>query len=221
MSLAASSTSADSELIATLDQAVGAVEALFADARRAVAEQVVREGRPTRARSIASSAPPTASPGSRPICEAFRQLAAYAQRLSATGNFGELEELAGPHRRRRISGADRRRHSDEPGRDRAALRPRPWSGGGGGAHEPRGRASDRLRQYRAAPRAAGRTDARSSSDATVGDYRARRHARIRSATRCANSPTARSCRTPRNGICATNTSRSISSRRCPSSACSA
>ncbi len=37
--------SADSELIRTLEEAVAAVEGLFADARKAVAAQVVRDGK--------------------------------------------------------------------------------------------------------------------------------------------------------------------------------
>ena len=93
MSLAASSTSADSELIRTLDQAVGAVEALFADARRAVAERVVREG---KANARALDREQRAAHGLAWLAtysEALRQLAAYAQRLSAADNFGELEEL--------------------------------------------------------------------------------------------------------------------------------
>ncbi len=93
MSLAASSTSADSELIRTLDQAVGAVEALFADARRAVAERVVREG---KANARALDHEQRAAHGLAWLAtysEALRQLAAYAQRLSAADNFGELEEL--------------------------------------------------------------------------------------------------------------------------------
>ncbi|MGA8650347.1 MAG: acyl-CoA dehydrogenase family protein [Xanthobacteraceae bacterium] len=93
MSLAASSASADSELIRTLDQAVGAVEALFADARRAVAERVVREG---KANARALDHEQRAAHGLAWLAtysEALRQLAAYAQRLSAADNFGELEEL--------------------------------------------------------------------------------------------------------------------------------
>ncbi|MGO9050370.1 MAG: acyl-CoA dehydrogenase family protein, partial [Xanthobacteraceae bacterium] len=85
--------SADSELIRTLDQAVGAVEALFADARRAVAERVVREG---KANARALDREQRAAHGLAWLAtysEALRQLAAYAQRLSAADNFGELEEL--------------------------------------------------------------------------------------------------------------------------------
>ena len=45
MPLAASAMPADSELIQTLEEAAGAVEGLFADARRAVGVQVVRDGK--------------------------------------------------------------------------------------------------------------------------------------------------------------------------------
>ncbi len=93
MPLAASPMPADHELIATLTQAVAAVDALFADARRAVAEQVMREG---RAVSRLFDREQRATHGLAWLAtyvEALRQLAAYAQRLAATGSFGEIEEL--------------------------------------------------------------------------------------------------------------------------------
>jgi (2S)-methylsuccinyl-CoA dehydrogenase len=93
MSLAASTLSADGELIGTLSQAVDAVEALFADARRAVAERVVSDG---RASVRALDREQRATHGLAWLAtylEALRQLAAYAQRLSAAGDFGEIEEL--------------------------------------------------------------------------------------------------------------------------------
>jgi (2S)-methylsuccinyl-CoA dehydrogenase len=93
MSLAASAVSADRELIATLSQAVEAVEALFADARRAVAERVMREG---RASARALDREQRATHGLAWLAtyvEALRQLTAYTQRLSAADNFGEVEEL--------------------------------------------------------------------------------------------------------------------------------
>jgi (2S)-methylsuccinyl-CoA dehydrogenase len=93
MSLAASPSAADNELIATLSQAAGAADALFEDARGAVAEKVVREGRANprlvdREQRAAHGLAWLAT-----YVEALRQLAAYAQRLSASGTFGELEEL--------------------------------------------------------------------------------------------------------------------------------
>jgi (2S)-methylsuccinyl-CoA dehydrogenase len=93
MPLAASSVPADSELIQTLDEAVGAVEGLFADALRAVAEQVVRDG---KASARVLDREQRATHGLAWLAtytEALRQLAAYAQRLSAAHNFGEVEEL--------------------------------------------------------------------------------------------------------------------------------
>ena len=93
MPLAASAMPADSELIQTLEEAAGAVEGLFADARRAVAEQVVRDG---KANARALDREQRATHGLAWLAtytEALRQLAAYAQRLSAAENFGEVEEL--------------------------------------------------------------------------------------------------------------------------------
>ena len=93
MPLAASSMPADSELIQTLEEAAGAVEGLFADARRAVAEQVVRDG---KANARALDREQRATHGLAWLAtytEALRQLAAYARRLSAADNFGEVEEL--------------------------------------------------------------------------------------------------------------------------------
>ncbi len=93
MPLAVSPKPADHELIATLDQVVAAVDALFADARRAVAERVMQDG---RAVSRALDREQRATHGLAWLAtyvEALRQLAAYAERLTASGNFGEIEEL--------------------------------------------------------------------------------------------------------------------------------
>jgi (2S)-methylsuccinyl-CoA dehydrogenase len=93
MPLAASAMPADSELIQTLEEAAGAVEGLFADARRAVAEQVVRDG---KANVRALDREQRATHGLAWLAtytEALRQLAAYARRLSAADNFGEVDEL--------------------------------------------------------------------------------------------------------------------------------
>src|SRR6201996_4551806 len=84
---------ADSELIRTLEEAVAAVEALFADARKAVAAQVVRDG---KANASALDREQRATHGLAWLAtytEALRQLAAYARRLSAADSFGETEEL--------------------------------------------------------------------------------------------------------------------------------
>src|SRR5271163_2078698 len=93
MPLAASAASTEGELIGTLSQAVDAAEALFADARRVVAERVVRDG---RANARALDREQRATHGLAWLAtyvEALRQLTAYVQRLSAAGNFGEVEEL--------------------------------------------------------------------------------------------------------------------------------
>ena len=93
MPLAASPKPADHELIATLGQVVAAVDALFADARRAVAERVMQDG---RAVPRALDREQRATHGLAWLAtyvEALRQLAAYAERLTASGDFGEIEEL--------------------------------------------------------------------------------------------------------------------------------
>jgi (2S)-methylsuccinyl-CoA dehydrogenase len=92
MSLAVSTMPAN-DLIGTLGQAVEAAEALFADARRAVADRVMRDG---RANARALDHEQRATHGLAWLAtyvEALRQLADYVQRLSAADNFGEVEEL--------------------------------------------------------------------------------------------------------------------------------
>jgi (2S)-methylsuccinyl-CoA dehydrogenase len=90
---AAAPPPAGSELFPALNQAVSVVEALFADARRLVAEKVMVEGRSI---SRAFDREQRATHGLAWLAtyvEAIRQLASYAQRLAETGNFGEAEEL--------------------------------------------------------------------------------------------------------------------------------
>src|SRR5271167_3256873 len=88
MPLAASSAPAGHDVAATLHQAVQAAEALLADAQRAVndgraiARTFDREQRATHGLAWLAT-----------YVEALRQLAAYAERLAADGNFGEIEEL--------------------------------------------------------------------------------------------------------------------------------
>jgi (2S)-methylsuccinyl-CoA dehydrogenase len=84
---------ADHELIATLGQAVSAVDALFADARRAVADRVMKEGRSVSRLFDREQRATHGLAWLATYVEALRQLAAYAERLAATGNFGEIEEL--------------------------------------------------------------------------------------------------------------------------------
>jgi (2S)-methylsuccinyl-CoA dehydrogenase len=94
MALAASPKPTDNkELLATLNQAVAAADALFADARQTVAERVMRDG---RANARALDREQRATHGLAWLAtyvEAIRQLAAYAERLTASGNFGEIEDL--------------------------------------------------------------------------------------------------------------------------------
>ncbi len=93
MPLAATQRSGGHDLIATLRDAVAAADALFADARRAVARRVTvggqtvsrvfdREQRATHGLAWLAT-----------YVEALRQLAAYAERAAEAGNFGEIEEL--------------------------------------------------------------------------------------------------------------------------------
>ena len=93
MPLAASQVSAGHDVIAMLDDAVSAVESLFADARRAVSERVTIEGRMVsrvfdREQRAAHGLAWLAT-----YAEALRQLAAYAQHMTEIGSFGETEEL--------------------------------------------------------------------------------------------------------------------------------
>ena len=93
MSLAASQIPPGHEVIATLSDAVTGVEALFADARRAVADRVTIEGRTV---SRVFDREQRATHGLAWLAtyvEALRQLNAYAQRLTEVGSFGETEEL--------------------------------------------------------------------------------------------------------------------------------
>jgi (2S)-methylsuccinyl-CoA dehydrogenase len=93
MSLAASQIPPGHEVIATLSDAVAGVEALFADARRAVADRVTIEGRTV---SRVFDREQRATHGLAWLAtyvEALRQLHAYAQRLTEAGSFGETEEL--------------------------------------------------------------------------------------------------------------------------------
>jgi (2S)-methylsuccinyl-CoA dehydrogenase len=81
------------ELLTALHDAVTAADALFADARHAVAGRVTAGG---RAMSAVLDREQRATHGLAWLAtyaEAIRQLTAYAERLQETGNFGEVEEL--------------------------------------------------------------------------------------------------------------------------------
>ncbi len=93
MPLAAAEMSGSHGVVATLRDAVAAAEALFADARRAVADRVTVGG---RAVSRVFDREQRATHGLAWLAtyvEALRQLATYAERLADAGNFGEVEEL--------------------------------------------------------------------------------------------------------------------------------
>jgi (2S)-methylsuccinyl-CoA dehydrogenase len=92
MSVAESHAPTSDELIATLFHAVQAVEGLFADARRIVAERVTRDGRvaPRALDREQRAAHGLAWLGT--YVEALRQLGAYAERLTEAEHFGEVED---------------------------------------------------------------------------------------------------------------------------------
>ncbi len=81
------------ELIATLRQGLAAAEALFADARRAVAERVTVNGRPAPRSLDREQRAAHGLAWLATYVEALRQLAAYAQRLIEAGTLGEIEDL--------------------------------------------------------------------------------------------------------------------------------
>ena len=93
MPLAAAQMSRGHDVIATLTDAVAVAEALFADARRAVADRVTIEGRSVSRLLDREQRATHGLAWLATYVEALRQLAAYAQRLADAGNFGETEEL--------------------------------------------------------------------------------------------------------------------------------
>jgi (2S)-methylsuccinyl-CoA dehydrogenase len=93
MPSAATAMPAGLELITTLRQGVAAVEALFADARRAVAGRVTVDGRAAPRMLDREQRAAHGLAWLATYVEAIRQLAAYAQRLMETDSLGEVEEL--------------------------------------------------------------------------------------------------------------------------------
>jgi (2S)-methylsuccinyl-CoA dehydrogenase len=91
--LPAGQSSGEPTIITALADAVGAVEALFADARRAVADRVTIEGRPVARVLDREQRATHGLAWLATYVEAIRQLSAYAQRLSENGALGETEEL--------------------------------------------------------------------------------------------------------------------------------
>ena len=108
---------------------------------------------------------------------------------------------------RRVPGADRRRHPDEPARDRAprgagraACRRAPLRG--------RGRRPDRGRQHAGDQGAPRRLSSLPSPTPPPSAIRVSTRRMRRSTTRCASSPRPRWCRTRTSGTSRTTTSRS-------------
>ena len=93
MTLADSLMPAGHELAAPLADAVAAIEALFDDARRAVATRVTIEGRAIPRIFDREQRATHGLAWFATYVEAIRQLEAYALRLAAAGSFGEVEEL--------------------------------------------------------------------------------------------------------------------------------
>jgi (2S)-methylsuccinyl-CoA dehydrogenase len=93
MSVVVSTKPAGDELSTALHDAVGAAEALFADARRSVADRVTVVGRPMARVFDREQRATHGLAWLGTYVEAVRQLAAYAERIQAAGSFGETEEL--------------------------------------------------------------------------------------------------------------------------------
>jgi (2S)-methylsuccinyl-CoA dehydrogenase len=93
MSLAETAAQATPELTDTLRQAIATADALLADARRAVADKVMKDGR-VAPRAIDHEQ--RAAHGLAWLAtyvEALRQMESYAERLIAAHNFSEVEDL--------------------------------------------------------------------------------------------------------------------------------
>jgi (2S)-methylsuccinyl-CoA dehydrogenase len=93
MSLAVSPKPVGNELNSALNEAAAAAEALFADARRAVAARVTVDGRVVARVLDREQRATHGLAWLATYAEAIRQLAAYAERLQGAGAFGETEEL--------------------------------------------------------------------------------------------------------------------------------
>jgi (2S)-methylsuccinyl-CoA dehydrogenase len=93
MSLAESHAPTGDELIASLQQASRAAEALFDDAKRAVGERVIRDGRVAPRVLDREQRAGHGLAWLATYVEAIRQLEAYAQRLTDADHFGEIEDL--------------------------------------------------------------------------------------------------------------------------------
>src|ERR1043165_3855915 len=93
MALATAPADIGAELTAQARAAIAAMDALLADAKRAVAERVAPSGRVSAKLLDREQRAAHGLAWFATYAEAMRQLAAYAQRMSAAGRLGELEEL--------------------------------------------------------------------------------------------------------------------------------
>src|ERR1043165_5846507 len=93
MPLAAQQSDAGPDLAASARDATAAAEALLADAARAVAERVRKDGRVSSDLLDREQRAAHGLSWFATYVEAIRQLAAYTERMSEAGRFGELEEL--------------------------------------------------------------------------------------------------------------------------------
>ena len=93
MPLAATRPDAGPDLIASARDATAAAEALLADATRAVAARVTQDGRISAKLIDREQRAAHGLSWFATYVEAIRQLGSYAERMSAAGRFGELEEL--------------------------------------------------------------------------------------------------------------------------------
>jgi (2S)-methylsuccinyl-CoA dehydrogenase len=93
MAIAGSRRETAASLIENAHAAVGAMDALLADATRAVRSRVAAEGRLSTKLLDREQRAAHGLAWFATYTESLRQLAAYAERMSAAGRFGELEAL--------------------------------------------------------------------------------------------------------------------------------
>ena len=98
----------------SLPGSAGRVERVLQLAKSAVARQIANASEADAAQPATHGLAWLAT-----YVEALRQMLGWATRLEATAASAEMERLLLVAALRRIPGADRRRHSHEPGRDRA------------------------------------------------------------------------------------------------------
>ena len=201
-------------------EAVAAIEALLGDATRKLRARVIDSG--TGASRELFDSEQRATHGLAWLATYVEAIRA-ARRLRGTpqrsARLGEDRRTARPHRHRRISRADLRRHRHVAGRDRPAGRSRAdaadvasrWTPALDGLIASGNTARNRARLVELC------ASSRPASSAIAGSTKRWNTC----ARRCAASPTARSCRTRTTGISATLCPRRHHRSRCANSACSA